>query len=332
MKRNRDLRSQRAGFTLLELVVVLAILAVVTTLAFRSLDQVEDQRRFEASRDMLTDIEKAVLGDEEVAGFVADMGRLPQTVTAGTVSIEDNLGVSASYDVLSLTELSNAGTQPAYDVRTAAADAEVRLPSGWRGPYLTLRMGTTVLQDAWGNPMRSVNHATPNQPTTLGYHRLRDAADAAIIAAGQPVSIVRHLGADGSAGGTGADYDWSISFVNRYQATVKAVVDFKASDGSPAQVNAGEKVTVRVFAPDASNAATLAAYAATTEVLAIANSISVPEATASPNAIEGATIGQRAVRAYLYQADGTTLIAASAIKYITLRSGVNFSPLTIYRP
>ena len=332
MKRNPEHRSRRAGFTLLELVVVLAILAVVTTLAFRSLDQVEDQRRYEASRDMLSNIETAVLGDDVVAGFVADMGRLPKTVTTGTVSIADSLGVAASYDMLALTELSNAGTLPVYDVRTSAVDSEVALPSGWRGPYLTLPMDASVLNDGWGNAMRSVNSATPNQPTTLGYHRLRDAADAAVIAADQPVSIVRHLGADGTVGGTGADRDFALSLVNRYQSTVKSVVDFRASDGSPEHVAVGEKVTVRIFAPDASNAATLAAHSATTEAIAIANSVSVPEASASPNAIAGATIGQRAVRAYLYQADGTTLIAASAIKYVTLRPGVNFIPLTIYRP
>lgn len=318
MKRSDRRHHRRSGFTLLELVIVLAILALVTTLAFRSMDQVEDQRRYEASREMLAGLEKAVLGEEQVAGFVSDMGRLPNSVLAS--------------GEVTLAELWSQGSLPTYDVRSTALDSEVLLPAGWRGPYLTLPIDATNLLDGWGNAMSSPSNANPANPTTTGYHRLRDANDAAIIAAGEPVSIVRHLGASGAVGGAGIDYDWSISFVNRHQATVKTAVDFKASDGSPAQVSAGEKVTVRVFAPDASNATALAAYAATTEAASVANSVSVPEPTASPNAIEGATIGQRAVRAYLYQADGVTLIARSAIKHLTLRPGVNFITLTIYRP
>ena len=317
--------SNRAGFTLVELVVVLAILALVTTLAFRSVDQIEDQRRYEAGREMLGALEKAVLGDEETAGFTADMGRLPRTRLAG--------------GELTLAELWLRDTLPAYDVRSHAIDSEVRLPSGWRGPYLSLPMDAANVLDGWGNPMRSLPEATPANPTTTGYHRLRDADDAAIVAAGQPVSIIRHLGANGErdAGDTGLERDLSVAFatvtpaVNRYAASVKTVVEFLDSDGSPGSANAGEKVTVRVFSPDPADASVLAAFSATTDVAAASATVSVPEPTAAPAAIEGSTLGQRAVRAYLYQNDGVTLMAKSTIKYITLRPGVNFIPLTIYR-
>src|SRR5262245_36481323 len=53
---------RHAGFTLLELVVVLTILAVVTTLAMRSIDGLQDEARYDASQRLLQDIEFAVLG------------------------------------------------------------------------------------------------------------------------------------------------------------------------------------------------------------------------------------------------------------------------------
>lgn len=317
--RNPERRFQ-SGFTLLELVVVLAILAVVTTMAFRSVDQVVDQRRYEANRQMFDDLERAVLGDEKTLGLVSDLGRLPKTVKQG--------------DELVLQELWKQGTLPSYDVRTSIVDAQVSLPTGWRGPYLHLGFDADNIHDGWGNPMSSPAN-TPEVTTvnSTGYARLRNETDGAITAAEQPVSIIWHLGANGAYNELDKDLDRDreLSFVGRSQASVKASVDFSGNDG-PKTINAGEKVTVRIFAPNPSDVSVLSAYSATTEAMVAAGSIGVPEQSASPNSIVGATIGLRAVRAYLYQSDGTTLIAQSAVKYVTLRPGVNFIPLTIYRP
>lgn len=337
--RSLDLHPARAAFTLLELVVVLAILALVTTMAFRSLEQVKDQRRYEASRQMLTDLEKAVLGDEAIAGFVADMGRLPNTIEAGSVTIEGS--PTTTYLKFGLAELSQQLSLPSYDVRTTSVDSEVVLPTGWRGPYLPLPLDQTaqvalpnqaILLDGWDQEMRSINSATPVKATTLGYSRLRDASDAAIITADQPVSIIRHLGANGMHGAsdTGVDRDLHISFVGRYQASVTASVEVLENDGSPAPVSSTDQVYVRVFTPNPTDV---------TQLLVLQQKAN-QAASVNPPAITSAnlTIGQRAVRAYVIQDQGNAdpsddvLIARSTIKYIPLRSGVNFIPLTIYRP
>ncbi|HSJ03781.1 MAG TPA: prepilin-type N-terminal cleavage/methylation domain-containing protein, partial [Verrucomicrobium sp.] len=155
-------RSHPAAFTLMELVVVLAILAVVTSLAVRSVDRVEDQGRYEANLRIMQEIETAVLGSPDdraldgtrvLSGFVADMGRLPRTVEE-TVHIS---GIEA--EALTLRELWDwppAGKK--YDVRKASltnlavedpvhVDEQVYVPGGWRGPYLRLPMEETALRD-----------------------------------------------------------------------------------------------------------------------------------------------------------------------------------------
>ena len=75
------------GMTLVELLVVLAILAIMTTVAVTSSDVFLSQGRYDATIRTLTDIQEAVLGPPNARqsdgtlvsmGFVADVGRWPQ--------------------------------------------------------------------------------------------------------------------------------------------------------------------------------------------------------------------------------------------------------------
>ncbi len=323
----RSPKHRPSGFTLLELLVVLVILAAVTTLAFRSLDEVQDQQRYESSRALLEELDQAVLGNEQMAGFVSDMGRLPQTVLRG--------------GELTLAELWQQGLLPPWDVRSHVLDPEVLLPTGWRGPYLTLPLDAANVFDGWGNPMRSLPEASPANPTTTGYHRLRDENDAAIITAGQPISILRHLGANGAFGPAdlGVDRDLGITFasttppLNRFGASVKATVQVLMNDGSPAAISPTDQVYVRVFTPNPMDVTQLLVVS---DKAAQAASVTIP--AAAGDYLTGLTIGARVIRAYVIQDQGNSdpaddvLIAKSAIKHITLRPGVNFIPLTIYRP
>ncbi len=308
--RNRE--SSARGFTLLELVVVLGILAVVTGLALRALDQVDDEHRHDASRQMLEEVEAAVLGDDRTAGFVSDMGRLPRTVGG---------------DALTLAELWSVQGNAGYDVRTSALDPEVSLPAGWRGPYVRLPLGSDTLRDGWGNPMASPPDPSPANPLTTGYHRLRTDTDAPIFAAGVEIGLIRHLGANGAAdsAATGVDRDLHVSFANRTAASVTAPVSVVDSEGDPAPGAGAELVVVRVFGPNPAALTTLtAAESATTPLAAGASDVTV-------SGVMPATVGFRAVRAYLYGPDGVTLLGKSAVRYLTLRPGVNFVPLVIRR-
>jgi prepilin-type N-terminal cleavage/methylation domain-containing protein len=181
---------QTSGFTLLELVVVLAILAVLTTLAVREVGFVEEQRRFETAQDSLQSIRDAILGapadraadgSRTIAGFVADMGRLPSALT--------DLWV-------------NPDPSATFGIRPAAADSLVLVPGGWRGPYVRLPIGATGLLDGWGNPYTFATNTT------------------------DPRLAIGHLGADGLAGGTGYAEDRSISISNhQFQCSLTGYVD-----------------------------------------------------------------------------------------------------------
>ena len=103
----------RRGFTLLEMVVVLGIMAVLALVAVKALEPVADQSRYEATQRTLTNIEEAILGGQDlrqpdgtpiISGFIADVGRpplvqgsLPETQLAelwdGTLSVSFPFGL-----------------------------------------------------------------------------------------------------------------------------------------------------------------------------------------------------------------------------------------------
>ena len=318
-------KQHRPAFTLLELVVVLAILAVVTTLAVRSLDGLEDQSRYDKTTRGMEEFAAAVVGSpadraadgtRTVTGFVADMGRLPRAVERGDLTLAElweNLGTT--YDV-----------RPAVfanGVPLALEDPQVLVAGGWRGPYLRLPIGATTWLDGWGNPMTSPADASPPDPDGTGYSRLRGAGGSAIIAAGVEVHSVRHLGANGrqDSADSGYDRDGGLDFTDRFSASLTGQVEVMDGE-SPVMIAPGDTVTVCVFGPHPSNPQQI-----------LVTSAVVPF-TANPViwSISGATVGPRVVRAYFNATTTTaTALRRSTVKHLTLRSGVNLVDLTIDR-
>lgn len=316
----------RPAFTLLELVVVLAILAVVTTLAIRSLDGLEDESRYDKTTRGLEELSAAVLGSPDdraadgtrtVSGFVADMGRLP--VTTGAVDLTlgelwENPGVP--FDVRPAVV--------ANGVSLAMEDPQVLVAGGWRGPYLRLPIGAITWLDGWGNPMSSPATASPPNPYSTGYARLRDAANNPIITAGQEIRIVRHLGANGrlDAADTGYDREGGVDFTNLTGASLSGQIEVLDGE-SPATADSGDTVTVRIFSPNPADSSKISVASAV-----------IPFATNPVTwSIPGATVGPRVVRAYFDDANasGTTLFRKSPVTQVTLRPGVNSVNLTIDR-
>jgi prepilin-type N-terminal cleavage/methylation domain-containing protein len=158
------------GLTLLELVMVLAILAVLTAVAVQSLEGMADQTRFEATQRTLELIRTAIVSENTantpVTGFVADMGRLPS-------SLEELL-------------VPPADAAPFGLHNAPAPFTNIRVPGGWRGPYLRLPVGSQALgvnlpRDGWGNPLTFVSDsagsctissaAAPRSPTNPSYNQ-----------------------------------------------------------------------------------------------------------------------------------------------------------------
>lgn len=112
----------RVGFTLLEMLVVVTIMAVLTTVAVQSLKPVAQTSRIEATERTLDALQKSLLtvthsaGSASVSGFTADLRRLPMTLME-----------------LSVNPNSNAS---------------------WQGPYLFASSRDSTFIDAWENPLQ----------------------------------------------------------------------------------------------------------------------------------------------------------------------------------
>lgn len=244
------------GLTLLELVIVLAILAALAGIATTTTRGLFEQNRHETNQRSLTEIEHAVLGDASIRqpdgsrvphGFVADLGRLPRAFNDG--------------GILTLEELWVRGPLADYALAPAPGDPELRLGTGWRGPYLRLPVGAATLRDGFGNPFQLLD------------------ADGVPMAAptdtGEPVAIVRTLSADALVGGLNSyDIDLATAFGATAAAASSGVVaqalapeykqDFSVTvqvpGGSggfqalaPASLAVNERVLVRIYGPIGAN-------------------------------------------------------------------------------
>jgi len=138
-------RHSEAGFTLLELLLVVAILSSLALAATTFVDNADNQERFEVTRSRLEQIRFAVVGDSrrtangqaELSGFVADMGRLPN-------NLEELLSRPNDCD----PDMNGIQTCAWSFGETGG------IWRGWRGPYLdtlTGRDGSRKFLDGWGN-------------------------------------------------------------------------------------------------------------------------------------------------------------------------------------
>jgi len=147
----------RAGLTLLELMVVLVILAIVATVALQSLQPRVDNERLSSASRLIGEIQAAAIGPTKkyqidgtplISGFIADVGRLP-------IAESDVLGLDQPTVLNELwdTESDLASNFP-FQFRAGPTQpvdySSIRLPCGWRGPYLQLAIGMSNIKDPWG--------------------------------------------------------------------------------------------------------------------------------------------------------------------------------------
>jgi len=262
MTRTMNPPSRRsAGFTLIELLVVLLILAILTTVAVQSVDGVQEQSSYDATRRIMPEVENAIIGSEGardysggplVTGFVADMGRLPKA------QLLDHDNNALTPPLLQPLELWGNPFATSFAIRDASAanlpapqaalaDNAVKVPCGWRGPYLRLPMGTNVLRDGWGNAFKLLK-------------KNRDWGD--LCEPDEEIEMICSLGSDNSVTAVPTDdYREDIylnlrtdavgtyppaSASNRSEASF--IVTVKKSDGSgPAT---GTAVELRMFGPN----------------------------------------------------------------------------------
>ncbi len=139
--------------------VVLVILAIVATVAIQSLQPQVDNQRFQSATSLLSAIGAATYGPQDkfqvdgtplLSGFVADVGRLPrlnvdndQTLPNPEATISELWDIDSTLAREFPYQFRNGPTQP-------VDYSKIRLPCGWRGPYLQLSAGANSLVDPWG--------------------------------------------------------------------------------------------------------------------------------------------------------------------------------------
>lgn len=220
----------KRGFTLLEMAVVLAVLALVAHLAVASMDGALKEKRLRLESKQMEEIQKAV------ERFRRDMGRLPRgrLNRAGRVTISELWqcpdGVSERKILAAVPQ--NLAVEESE--RASLANPAIYVATGWNGPYLKLPAGRQHLADAWGNRMENDDDAGfPRLFTRLGTP----------CGEGDEIAIIRHYGADGRPGGDIPESaDGCLAFTN---AEGRIVLTFAAKDGDLASGD----VVVRSYSP-----------------------------------------------------------------------------------
>lgn len=133
-------RRAQAGFSLIELLVVVAVLSAVAWVALGAVEGDTNAIRDSATRARLQEIRRAIVGRADLAlnggpmvsGYVADVGRLPQCLEALQSQSADCDGDGDA----DAPAWSNVGNMFSH---------------GWRGPYLVANGDDGAFFDAFGN-------------------------------------------------------------------------------------------------------------------------------------------------------------------------------------
>lgn len=324
---------QQGALTLLELLLVLSILAILTTIVTRTISGVADQSRYESTQRTLTQMRLAVLGDSHdrqpdgqrlVTGFIADLGRPPQlslvTNTEGTFIAVSELWQRPT----SMLPYALRGATLANVTAPDEVDAEVYIPCGWRGPYLEFPPGESFLRDGWGTPL-----ANPVPLATNAARLLRPDGTAAGL--GDILGAVVSAGPAllGSTGDSTYDGILRVDFpAAQYTAELAGQVSVRDSAGnlvSPSS-NTADILLVKVFGPDPGGSGRISAV-----------TLSQPfKANPMTYIFNGMlTHGPRVVRAYLATGAPGGPVAVtrrSAVTYLLLQAGMNLKDVIVDRP
>ncbi|MBT4760257.1 MAG: prepilin-type N-terminal cleavage/methylation domain-containing protein [Bdellovibrionaceae bacterium] len=178
--------NKNSGFTLIEVIMAILLIAVLTSVAVVEIGDSFSENSFESTRNEMLEIRNALVGDPNLKqggsrisfGYLGDVGGIPSAVQ-GLAALTVNPGVP---------------------VTGWAVDATERIGVGWNGPYLSSgSLAQDWTTDAWGNAYVYAPTATPPTLTSRG--------------------------ADGVAGGTALNQDIVIQLPdNTYKANVYGVI------------------------------------------------------------------------------------------------------------
>jgi prepilin-type N-terminal cleavage/methylation domain-containing protein len=179
MKNNLQKSNRKnAGFTLLELVVVVAVMGLISSMAMDVYTDSSNQKRFEATKSRLAEIKFAIIGDPQMrvgsqavlTGFFNDMGRLPRNIAE---LITPNNSGFCLHDTDYSVSVSAVNAIDCAAITVGSWSWTPEDSANWKGPYLhniqtavddsgtpndaSDDVGYIAFADAWGNISHSNN-------------------------------------------------------------------------------------------------------------------------------------------------------------------------------
>ena len=157
--------------TLLELIITLAIIAVLAAIVLDNFGNYEMRERHRQTTERGNAIKSVVLGTNEadgVSAFLSDMGRHPSVHIDNSVEEPGGRLLAQLYDrsifrhdPTGTTMFNHSAELPlTQSLMGLPVDRSiypvVRMNVGWNGPYLPSPGGSGSLFDSWGNPWRII--------------------------------------------------------------------------------------------------------------------------------------------------------------------------------
>jgi len=239
-----------AGFSLLELLLVLFIMGLMTATTMLMTGGMEDQSKYDETKRRMELIKRAIVGDPtrtvnggpEISGFVADMGRLPGCLRELIEPKDCNVA---------------PGNLQVWQLDAATSSVWV----GWHGPYLEALPdssdGAKRFRDGWGNSGNDTNYGW-----IFGTHTAPAGSDCGGVSTTQPTDgsrVLQSCGADGKTGGAELEADYPASGnlllvrkdhdVHLDEATFTATLRNQSGTARPA---ANLSIKLRIIVPDGS--------------------------------------------------------------------------------
>ena len=130
---------QAAGFTLIELVVVVCILGIIATIAIQHLTGVADRAKITVAQNDMAAIRDALCGSQTAPGYLDDLGAVPgfspANIRVANLLMATNLYGVCGENVAGEARVADAASPDEFRIWSAERNR------GWRGPYLRVACG-----------------------------------------------------------------------------------------------------------------------------------------------------------------------------------------------